>query len=237
VTAPKVVVVTGARGGIGRAIVDCVAASGATVVAADLAPGTHTADRVHAATVDVLDDGSVAEVLDLAAGLGTVAGVVNCAGVLVETPIGDLDGTGAEAMLAVNLLGAMRVVRHAAPHLGRGSAIVNISSIAAAGGSAPAVSGYAASKGGLEAYTRATACELGPSGVRVNAVAPGIIRAPMAGLLLDAPGGEDRVLRRVPLGRLGEPRDIAEVVAFLLSERSAYVTGAVVTVDGGIRAT
>lgn len=235
-TGPSVVVVSGAGGGIGRAIAEVLVAAGTVVVAADLDPGRFEHEDVHPVVADVTDDASLTRALDVATNLGTLHGLVNCAGMLVETPVGDLDGIGAETMMAVNLLGAMRLTRLAAVRLARGGAIVNISSIAAAGGSTPAVSGYAASKGGLEAYTRAMACELGPRGIRVNAVAPGIIRAPMAGLLLDAPGGEDRILRRVPLRRLGEPTDIAEVVAFLLSDRASYVHGTVVTVDGGMRA-
>lgn len=232
----SVALVTGAGGGIGAAIAQTLAERGHTVVAADLALGRHDHPAIHPVAADVTDDASVTAAIDLARSLGRLRGVVNCAGLLIETPVGDLDGRGNEAMLAVNLLGAMRVVRLAVPHMESGSSIVNITSIAAASGSAPAVSGYASTKGGLEAYTRAMACELGPRGIRVNSLAPGIIRAPMAGLLLHDERSEQRMLRQIPLGRLGEPVDIGKVTAFLLSDDAAYVHGIVVTVDGGLRA-
>lgn len=232
----SVVLVTGAGGGIGASIAQVLAERGHTVVAADLKPSSEAQAEVHPVATDVTNDASVAAAIELALSLGSLRGVVNCAGLLVETPVADLDGQGNELMVAVNLLGAMRVVRLAVPHMEAGAAIVNITSIAAAGGSAHAVSGYAATKGGLEAYTRAMACELGPRGIRVNSLAPGIIRAPMAGLLLNSERGEERMVRQIPLGRLGEPTDIGRVVAFLLSEDAAYVHGTVVTVDGGVRA-
>lgn len=235
-TDTSVVVVTGAGGGIGASITQVLAERGHTVVAADLEPGRADHPHVYPQVTDVTDDASVAAAIELACSLGPLRGVVNCAGLLVETPVSDLDGQGAEATLAVNLLGAMRVVRHAAARMEPGSAIVNITSIAAAAGSARGVSAYSASKAGLEAYTRALACELGPRQIRVNAVAPGVIRAPMAELLLQGGRGEERLVRQIPLGRLGEPDDIARVTAFLLSEDAAYVHGTVVTVDGGLRA-
>ncbi len=232
-----VVLVTGAGGGIGAAIAGLLAERGDTVVAADLTPAPPAHPRIHPHPTDVTDDASVAAAVERAIGLGALRGVVNCAGLLIETPVTAPGGEDPEKIIAVNLLGAMRVVRFAAAQMGPGSAIVNISSIAAASGGAYGVSGYASSKAGLEGYTRALACELGPRGIRVNALAPGIIRAPMAGMLLQGGRNEERFARQIPLRRLGEPADIARVVAFLLSADAGYVNGTLVTVDGGLRAT
>ncbi|MGE3622134.1 MAG: SDR family NAD(P)-dependent oxidoreductase, partial [Acidimicrobiia bacterium] len=135
-------------------------------------------------------------------------------------------------VLAVNLAGTKRVTRAVAPRMPAGGAIVNISSISVSTPSAYGVSTYASSKAGVEAYTRATANELGPKGIRVNAVEPGYVRAPMLTTLLDA-RGEERLVKTIPLRRLAEVGDIAEVVEFLASDRAAYVTGIVVPVDGG----
>lgn len=236
-SAPGVVLVTGAGGGIGSAIAELLAERGDTVLAADVAAATTTHPRIHPQTTDVTDDASVAAAVERAVGLGNLRGVVNCAGLLLETPVSEADGSRPEKVLAVNLLGAMRVVRLAAGHMGPGSAIVNISSIAAVSAGAYGVSGYASSKAGLEGYTRAIACELGPRGIRVNALAPGFIRAPMAGLILQGGKNEERLVRQIPLRRLGEVDDIARAVAFLLSDDAGYVNGTVLTVDGGLRAT
>lgn len=159
---------------------------------------------------------------------------MNCAGVLRETPLERSDDRDVDDVMDINLVGTMRVCRLASPHLEAGGAIVNIGSMAASAGSAPAVSAYAASKGGVESYTRAIACELGGRRVRVNVVAPGFVRAPMSELMRS--GGDERLVRHVPLGRLAEPREIGEVVEFLLSERASYITGEVVHVDGGVLA-
>jgi NAD(P)-dependent dehydrogenase (short-subunit alcohol dehydrogenase family) len=153
-----------------------------------------------------------------------------------STSLSTMVSSGVDDMLAVNLAGVIRVCRTAAPRLGPGSSIVNISSIAAAAGSAKGVSVYGATKAGVEGLTRALACELGPMGVRVNAIEPGFVRAPMADTLLDRPGGEERLVRTVPLGRLAEPSELADVVEFLCSPRASYVTGSIVVVDGGVRA-
>ena len=235
-----VAVVTGGAGGIGSAIVGRLARRKETVVVAADVPGALERARpgrdpsVVRHPVDVTSSASVDALFAYAATHGRLAAVVNCAGVLYDERIDDLSDESIDRTLAVNLAGALRVLRAAAPQLSAGAAVVNISSLSAVSGGVPGVSVYGASKAGLESLTRAAAIEWGPRGVRVNAVVPGIIRAPMSGPLRAT--GEDELARRTPLRRLGEPEDVADAVEFLLSQRASFITGAVVPVDGGMLA-
>ena len=169
-----------------------------------------------------------------AAQMGRLSGVVNCAGVLREARADEMPEAEADAMWAVNVMGAGRVTRAALAHLGAGTAVVNISSIVGAIGRFAGTAMYSASKAGLEGLTRVLACELAPRQIRVNAIAPGYIRVPMAPSWASMSGGEEVLTGQVPLGRLGEVGEVADVVEFLLSDRSSYVTGSVVRVDGGV---
>lgn len=236
---PDIALVTGAAGGIGAAIAHRLGQAGLTVVATDLEPALQQAGGSRGAAavttpLDVTSSESIAGAVRAATDRGTLQVLVNVAGILRPLGLEELGDEDLDTMLGVNLAGTLRVCRAAAPHLAEGAAIVNVSSIAGQSAGAPGVATYAATKGGIDALTRALACELGPRGVRVNAVAPGFIRAPMAVHVRSI--GDDRLARRVPLRRLGEPDDVAKVVAFLCSPAAAYVSGAVVPVDGGVLA-
>lgn len=231
-----VALVTGASGGIGRAIAVRLAAAGHVVVGGDLAPlddPTVEGAAIHHLPLDVRDDVSVTAAVDAATQLGELRTVVNSAGALDPARTRNLSDAQVDLQLDVNLVGLIRVCRAAIPALGPGGSIVNIGSIAAALGGAPGVGVYAASKAGVEGFTRALACELGPHGIRANVVAPGFVDAPMAGRIRSDPDVEARVLSGVPLGRLGRPEEIAEVVEFLTSDRASYVSGTTIQVDGG----
>lgn len=233
-----VVIVTGGAGGIGMAIARRLADTGLTVVAADLphaiAAATFDGGLVPH-PVDVTSSESVGSMVDAAVALGRLTGVVNCAAVLRHTTLDTMTDADIEISLSVNVAGAMRVIRAASPHLVDGAAVVNITSIAGSSGNPVGVSVYAATKAGLEGYTRAMAVELAPRNIRVNALAPGFVDAPMAAGVRAS--GDDRLKRVVPLQRIGEPEEIADAVEFLLSPRASYITGTVLVVDGGVLAT
>jgi 3-oxoacyl-[acyl-carrier protein] reductase len=234
--AGKVAVVTGAGGGIGRGIAERFAAEGARVVvndvSADAAGEVAAAIGGLAVPADVSSSDDVDRLFDTAIGeLGGVHVLVNNAGLIdVERHFLDADEAWWDRVLAVNLKGQFLCALRAARWMARngGGAIVNLSS----GGARAAHRGmvaYDASKGGVEAMTRALALDLGPYGIRVNALAPGSVDVRGFTPEEAAERGET-----IPLGRVGTPEDMAGVALFLASEDARYVTGVAISVDGGL---
>jgi 3-oxoacyl-[acyl-carrier protein] reductase len=230
-----VALVTGGAGGIGTAINERLVEAGYTVLTGDLTDAP-AEGGVHRARVDVTDATSVDEFVAAGARLGQIGAVVNCAGVVRFTPLTGYDEADASMLWEINVAGSARVCRAAAAHIVDGGAIVNIGSLTGSFGRLEGASLYGATKAGVEAYTRYVACELAPRGIRVNAVAPGFIAVPMSPSMRAVSGGEEEVVKQVPLGRLGETTEVAEVVEFLLSDRASYVTGTTIWVDGGVLA-
>jgi 3-oxoacyl-[acyl-carrier protein] reductase len=235
-----VALVTGGTGGIGGAICARLAKEGWAVMAGDAAVSTREEPApvgpgtVLSHPMDVTDAQSVERAVAAAAKSGRLHGVVNCAGIVRDTPAGTMPEEQMNAMWQVNVAGMGRVCRAALPHLSDGASIVNIGSIAGSLGRFPRISMYSATKAGVEALTRVLACEVASRGIRVNAVAPGFIRAPFSPDWKDISGGEEALARHVPLGRLGEAAEVAEAVEFLMSPRASYMTGSVIRVDGGV---
>ena len=223
-----VAIVTGGAGGICAAIGRRLEQSGYTVLAGDVAGDAERLDVSDAASVDAF--------VERAAGQGPITAVVNCAGIVRFTPVSGYDDADASMLWEVNVAGIARVCRAVAGRLAEGASIVNIGSLTGSFGRLEGASLYGASKAGVEAYTRYLACELAPRGIRVNAVAPGYIAVPMSPSMRAVSGGEEEVVKQVPLGRLGKVDEIAEVVEFLLSDRASYVTGTTIRVDGGVLA-
>jgi 3-oxoacyl-[acyl-carrier protein] reductase len=232
----SVAFVTGAAGGIGQAICASLARSGFTVYGGDLAVGAEQADgAVVLAPLDIRSADSVGQAVAAAARLGSITAVVNCAGIVRHTPLDAMSDEDVLAVWNVNVAGTARVCRAAVPRMPAGSAIVNIGSVTARSGRLRGASAYGASKAGVEGLTRYLALELAPR-IRVNAVVPGYINVPMSPSMRAVSGGEDRLAEMIPLGRLGETSEIADVVDYLLSPRASYITGSVLVVDGGLLA-
>lgn len=242
----RVVVVTGGASGIGEAVAERVLAAAGTVVIADLREEALSASaerlagaggKVHTAVCDVTDPTSVAAALELANEVGgRVDALVNSAGVVSTERFEQIDGAEYERVMAVNVRGVWNACQAAAPIMRRqgSGSIVNIASVAGIrGGGVYGTAAYATSKGAVIALSKALARELAPD-VRCNAVAPGLTMSAMGKEIVGAGQDLERVLALTPLGRPAEPREIAEVVAFLAAAESSYVTGQVYAVDGGV---
>ena len=239
----KIALVTGAARGIGRAIAVQLAADGADValcdVQADWLEETAAAvrglgRRAECYAMDVADGAAVgAAVARAAADFGRLDILVNNAGITRDTLLIRMSEEDWDRVLDINLKGAFLVTKAAAKLMmkQRAGAIVNIASVVGLTGNAGQAN-YTASKAGLIALTKTAAKELGSRNIRVNAVAPGFIRTAMTDQLSEA--AKDAMLRLVPLGRPGEPEDVARAVAFLASDNAAYVNGQVLTVCGGM---
>jgi meso-butanediol dehydrogenase/(S,S)-butanediol dehydrogenase/diacetyl reductase len=235
----RVALITGAGHGIGRAVAERLAAEGARLVLADLDESAATAAAAEVAPAEAVGVGcdihltpSVDDCLAVAERrFGRLDVLVNVAGgSMPMAPLEELSDEAWNEMLDLNLTGAMRCIRAALPQLRRSprAAVVSVSSVngLAAFGELP----YSAAKAGLNMLTRNLAVELGPAGIRVNAVAPCAVRTRVWD---GQEGGADRLRPLYPLGRVGEPSDIAAAVAFLASDDASWITGVTLPVDGG----
>lgn len=233
----RTVVVTGGAGGIGYAIASVFAEGGDHVVLVDYSETVAAAAANLGGTgvrVDLSDHAAAKAVVDHAiSATGSLDVLVNAAGIQVRTAAIDIVEDDWQRLLDVNLSAAYRLTRASAKALAsvRGS-IINVLSLSS-DRAVPGIVPYGATKGGLLQLTKGLAAELGAQGIRVNAVAPGYVVTPMTAPVLDDPAFRERALSRIPLGRLAEPADVADVVRFLASTDARYVTGTVIPVDGG----
>ena len=239
----RVALVTGSSRGIGRAIASELARTGYSVcinyirhreAAESLASELAAAGcRTITVQADVADGESVAEMVRRTEReLGHISLLVNNAGIAGQAQFQDITDEMWNRYLAVNLSGARNTIKAVLPHMisEKAGCIVNISSIWGLRGASCEVA-YACTKAGIIALTRSLAMELGPSHIRVNCVAPGVIQTDMVQVL-----GEEtlrNLAEQTPLGRLGTPEDIAHAVAFLASDKASFLTGQVLTADGG----
>ena len=238
------IIVTGGSRGIGAAIARRLAADGyailvnyrrdakaaEAVVASIVASGS----RALAHQADVADEAQIAAMFEAAdRDLGPLAGLVNNAGIVGETRRFEAhDKASLAPVLALNVLGPMlcaaqAVRRLSTKHGGPGGGIVSIGSIAARTGGIPGAVAYSASKGAIESFTRGLASEVAREGIRVNAVAPGMIETDLT------IGFAEKIAPTIPVGRCGQPNEIAAAVSWLLSREASYVTGSIMTVSGG----
>lgn len=242
----KVALVTGASKGIGAAIAKAYAAEGATVVvnyASDRAGGECVVSEIEAkggkaiaVQGDVGKAGDVERLFDIAKeSYGKIDIVVNNAGVFAFQPLAEVTEAEFHRQFNINVLGSLLVAQQAAKHIGAGGgSIVNVSSVVSES-PVPGSSIYSATKGAVDTLSKALSLELAPRKIRVNTVAPGGVDTEGARTLgmpdsdLDAD-----IIARTPLGRLGQPDDIAKVAVFLASEDSAWLTGERITASGGL---
>jgi 3-oxoacyl-[acyl-carrier protein] reductase len=246
--AKKTVLITGAGIGIGRATAQAFARAGYHVIATDVLDrdGAGVVDGIRAAGgtaefrhLDVTrTDEANAAVAAAEAAHGALDVVVANAGIAHKVPLAKLTDEKWDHTLDVDLKGVLRVVRAAAPGMAarRSGAVVALSSIMGVAYGWDEHVHYSAAKAGVVGLVRGLAVELAPSGIRVNGVAPGYIRTAQA-LSVEhslGPAGLEQAAGFIPMGRVGEPEDIADVIVFLASEAARYVTGQIVTVDGGL---
>jgi NAD(P)-dependent dehydrogenase (short-subunit alcohol dehydrogenase family) len=237
----KRAVVTGAASGIGAACVRRFHAEGARVAGLDLAQPSGELPLAAFESADVRDEAQVARAIAaLDEALGGIDCLINAAGVAGGTLAHELDLAEWQRVIDVNLTGTFLVAKHALAAMlrrKRPGAIVNLASVyGLEGGESTAP--YNASKGGVVLLTRNLALDYGPQRIRSNCICPGFIRTPMTAALNDPTLKEvaDRVVHAHPLGRLGEPEEIAAAALFLCSDDASFVNGAALTVDGGYTA-
>lgn len=232
-THERSMIVTGGARGLGAAIARAAAAEGFRVGVIDVEPVGWNGYDVASLTASVADEPAVEEAF---ARFGTPDVVVNNAGIVRFGPLVDLDVADFRAVVDVNLVGTFLVARAAARRWiaeGRPGVIVNVTSIngVAAG---PNAGAYGPSKAAIALLTEQMALEWGPHGIRVNAVAPGLIDAGMSEPIYADPATREARSSKIPLGRLGTAADVADVVLFLASDDARYVHGQNVVVDGGV---
>lgn len=240
----RVVAVIGAGAGIGAAVAEGAATQGATVVCLDVdaANAAATAERIRdrggrssSAAVDVTSQAAVDAALDeVVKGHGSVDGVVATPGINVRKPLLEYSDDEFDRVIGVNLKGSMHVLQSAGRRMKeRGSGSIVIFSSIRSLVVEPGQGVYAATKAGIVQMVRAAAAELGPSGVRVNAVGPGVVETPLTAPIKSNPDWYEAYARKNILGRWAKPEEMAGATVFLLSDAASYVTGTIFFVDGG----
>lgn len=233
--AGKVAIVTGGANGIGAAVAARLAADGAKVMIADIQEPSSTCDSVAFIETDGTSARQVAALVDATvAKWGRIDILVNNAGLgaLSETP--EMEEELWDKVFAINTKAIYLFCKYAIPVMrAQGGAIINVASISGLGGDY-GMGVYNASKGAVINYTRSLALDCARDGIRVNALCPGLIETAMTALTVARPADREAWLGPIPLARMGKPEEMASVIAFLASDDASYMTGSILTADGGI---
>ena len=240
----KVCIITGAAQGIGKSIAERFVGDGAIVYACDLQEGSMDVWAEQCVAVqgigviplyfDVTDAAVKSAFMSIFKREGRIDVLVNNAGVVFNKKIGMIVRPETEQMFRVNVIAVIEMVQLVSRLMARngGGSIVNIASVTAVLGS-PGQSAYSATKGAIMSFTKSAAKELAPLGIRVNAVAPGIVKTERFSELYEESGEKiDTRIQKIALGRLGTPEDVANACAFLASDRASYISGQILGVDG-----
>jgi len=238
----KVAIVTGGGRDIGRSISQRLATDGAHVVVnyhSDTAAAEETLKSIREAggsailcRADVTKPDQVAALIETAG--PTVDILVNCAGGMVaRKTLAEMDEAFFDSVISLNLKSAFLMTKAALPRIPKGGAIVNLASLAGRDGGGPGASIYATAKGAMMTFTRALAKELGPQGIRVNALCPGLIGTSFHDIF-SKPEGRVATVGNTPLRREGHPDEVADAVAYLASDRAAFLTGVNLDINGGL---
>lgn len=231
----KVCIITGAAQGIGKQIARQFADDGAIVYACDRQKFTSDDNHIHPVVMDVTDASSVKTAfMQIYKTEGRIDCLVNNAGIVYNRKIGMIIREETERMFLVNVIAVLELIQLVSRLMARngGGSIVNIASVTAVLGS-PGQVAYSATKGAIISMTKSAAKELAPQGIRINAVAPGIVKTERFTELYKTNGEKiDARIQRIALGRLGTPKDIAHACAFLASDRASYISGQILGVDG-----
>lgn len=237
----KVAIITGGASGIGKSLAHQFREEGAIVIAADIneeaiAKVSET-EGIHGMKLDVTCEDSWKELVEeVKDKFGKIDILVNNAGVSTEVQLKDIDYKNYELMLKVNGFGAMMGLKYVLPIMAeqKAGSVVNLSSVTALVGMG--LNSYTASKGAVRAFSKAAATEYAHSGIRINAVFPGVIETPMTAVLEDSKETLAQINAMTPLQRLGQPEEVGNAVLFLASDEASYITGAELAVDGGYSA-
>lgn len=240
---PKIVLVVGGAGGIGMATAVAFRQMGYAVFIADLGPAVEkcamdpTCGDIEGVTVDVGSRESIEAMYAAIRGkVGRLDILVNCAGIIYPSPSDSADEVVWDRLIDIDLTGTFRCIQGALPLLKKSSfaVIVNVSSVLSRRG-VPGRASYTAAKAGVEALTRVLAVEWADAGIRVNCVAPGYTRTEMNAEAVRLGKLDDmELMKKIPMGRLAKPDEIASGIAFLASSEASYVTGQTLVIDGGL---